>query len=136
MAIRVLILFDPRSPFGGFRIAMGPGLVGASDCAAFRALERAVHNLRSVLAAYPPDTWPRLARSEAAIGDAADFFEGRPGFIDLNCDFSCPTGDLVVRALLPFRRWPFGGWAVYDAWHREADGSWVPFGEDELNELW
>jgi len=136
MAIRTLVLFSFGAPFGGFRLAIGPRAVGGRDSATFGALERAVHNLRSVLAAHPPDRWAQLAQSEVAIGDAAKLFEGRSGFVDFQCDPRSTTGDVVVRAWCPFRLWPLGGRAVYDAWHREADGTWVPFGEEELAALW
>lgn len=136
MPQRALVLLNVGPPFGGFRLAVNPGIFGATGSAAFPALERIVYNLQSVLAAHRPDTWSRLVESDAMLGDPAELFGGRPGRVDFTCDPDSNTGDVVVRAFLPFRVWPLGGWAVYDAWHREADGTWVPFAEEELAILW
>lgn len=136
MPQRTLVLFNIGPPFGGFRLAVNPHLFGASGSTAFPALERVIQNLQSVLAAHPPDTWSRLVESEGMIGDPAELFGGRPGRVDFTCDPASTTGDVVVRAFLRFRLWPLGGWAVYDAWHREADGRWVGFAEEELAEVW
>jgi hypothetical protein len=136
MSHRSIVLLSLGPPLGGFRIAVDPGLIGLNDAAPFGSLERAVSNLQSVLAAHPPDTWQRLARSDAVIGDAGDLLAARRGALDLACDPTSTTGDVVIRASLAFRIWPFGGWAVHQAWHREADGRWVPFTDEELAELW
>ena len=56
----------------------------------------------------------------------------RYGFVDFTID----NDDVVMRAHYPFRIWPLGGWAVFEGWHRDADGKWVPFTEDELAILW
>jgi hypothetical protein len=103
MSHRSIVLLSLGPPLGGFRIAVDPGLIGLNDAAPFGSLERAVSNLQSVLAAHPPDTWPRLVLSDAAIRDAADLLAGRSGALDLACDPTSTTGDAVIGASVAFR---------------------------------
>ncbi len=136
MPLRTVVLFNVGPPFGGFRLAVAPGVFGLNSPAAFEALERALGRAVHELRAHPPDTWVRLceqglgAESVPRLGD-------REGVVDLTGNAANDTaGDVALRAFLPFAAWPLGGWAVYDAWHRSADGVWTPFGHDELTRLW
>jgi hypothetical protein len=133
---RIIILFNLGPPFGGFRIAARAGLLGFDNPAAFLALERAIDTAYTLLRAQPPDTWQQLAADDS-FAAAIPSHDGRAGVIDLTGDGVTSTpGVVLVRAFLPFRFWPLGGWAVYGAWHRGTDGTWTPFSEEEMAGVW
>jgi hypothetical protein len=132
MPIRSVVLFNVGPPFGGFRLAVHPGVFGLNDTSAFDALEDALVACHAALRSRPPSTWHDLpeAMFEPDI-------RGRRASIDVTGDVTDTAGgDLVARARLPFQTWPFGGWVVHEGWHRAADGSWSPFTDGELARVW
>ena len=136
MPLRTVVLFTIGEPLGGFRMAFAPGIFGLNNVQAFTALERTLQALKSVLSVHPPDTWQRISEGDALeLAEVMDFGE-REGFIDFTTDVTKSKCEVVLRAFLPFRIWPFGGWAVYAGWHRNGEEAWVPFSQDELATLW
>ena len=133
MPIRVVVYLNVGPAFGGFRVA---GRVQTDAHAAeFQELERAVDAARHLLSAHDPEDWPPLTDADAA--SAVPRYQGRTGQIDFTGGQSPEGVDIVVaRALLPFSFWPLGGLAVYEAWHRGADGGWAPVPQEELAEKW
>lgn len=136
MPQRVVLIFNIGPPFGNFRIAMRPGVFGVDHPAAFDALEEAIEEAFSILSFHSPDAWPELH----AAGDVTlppPRFDGREGVLNIAGNPSDASGGWVVmRAMLPFSGWPPGGWAVYEAWHYEPDGTWNAFSEEELETVW
>lgn len=135
MPIRSVVLLNLGAPFGGFRVAGRPGLFGLDDPRAFAVLERAIESAFTLLSAHQPAEWPEIAPTGFAA--AVPRLEDCEGFID--CCGSALTeghGEVILRACLPFRAWPLGGWVVFEGRHRALDGSWRPFTPDELAELW
>ena len=135
MPIRRVVLFNIGPAFGGFRFAAAPGRYGLDHPAAFAALEQSIATAFSLMSEHQPSEWRTLAATgfEAALPRLGD----QEGVLD------CSAGEegegvlgVVLRASLPFARWPLGGWVVYDARYRAADGSWSPFTPDELAKLW
>ena len=136
MSHRAVILFNIGPPFGGFRVAVRPGAFGLNNPAAFAALDAAIQEALSSLSAHPPSSWPGLHAS-GALAPTPPRFDGREGAIDVTGDATDDAaGDIVMRAFLPFPRWPLGGWAAYEAWHRDSSGMWTPFSEEELAIVW
>lgn len=135
MPLRSVILFNLGPPFGGFRLAVNPRLLGMEDHAAFPALEEAIATAFTLLAAHQPSSWPSVAQE--AFAAATPCLGGREGVIDCTSNASDQeTGEVVLRAFLSFPGWPLGGWAVFDAQHRTAEGIWIPFTSDELQIWW
>jgi len=136
MPHRAVVLFNLGPPFGGFRAAVRPGFIGLDNVAAFEALERAIGNAYTLMSAHPPDAWGQLSAADS-FRAAVPRLEDREGVVDVTGDATNEAaGDVVLRAFLPFPLWPFGGWAVYEGWHRGVDGVWTPFTQEELAELW
>ena len=136
MSQRAVVLFNLGPPFGGFRTAVHPGVFGLNNPAAFAALDEAIQEAFSLLSAHPPDSWPDLHAS-GALAMTPPRFEGREGVIDVAGDaIDDAAGEIVMRAFLPFSKWRLGGWAVYEAWHRDPDGTWDPFSDHELASVW
>jgi hypothetical protein len=130
--IRTVVLFNLGDAFGGFRMAVRPGLFGLNDPDAFLALESTIHDVQQSLSFHPPSRWPAIAASVARPQ-----INGREASVDLIGDAADDRdGDVVMRAYLPFHLWPLGGWVVYEAWRRTSDGSWASFGEEKLAEMW
>ncbi len=133
---RVVVIFNLGPPFGGFRLAARAGLLGADNPAVFEALEQAIETAYTLLRAHPPSTWQQLAADDFFTA-AIPRYEDREGVIDVTGDGVLRTpGDVLLRAFLPFRFWPLGGWAAYGAWHRESDDGWTSFNEEELRNVW
>lgn len=109
-----------------------PGLLGLNDPDAFLALESTIRDIQRRLSSQPPSRWPQIASVVAPPQ-----IDGREVRIDLTGDAGDDRdGDVVMRACLPFLRWPLGGWVVYEAWRRTSDGSWSVFAEEKLAEIW
>ena len=142
MSLRVVVLFNLGPPFGGFRAAARvpgsrlPGLLGLDNAAAFEALEQAIQQAFVFLQAHPPDSWRKLASADS-FRASVPRLDDREGAIDVTGDATNDAaGEVMLRAFLSFPKWPLGGWAVYEAWHRDLDGVWTPFDEDELAGIW
>lgn len=135
MPVRGVVLFNLDAPFGGFRAAGPPGLFGLDDPKAFAVLERAIESAFTLFSAHQPADWPVIAPTGFAA--AVPCLEDREGFIDY-CGSAVTEGhgEVILRACLPFRAWPLGGWVVFEGRHRALDGSWRPFTPEELAELW
>ena len=132
MPIRTVVLFVLGDAFGGFRMAVQPGVLGLNNLGAFQALESMIHDVQNHLSFHPPSAWPKIAASVARPQ-----LDGREIIIDLTGDAGDDRdGDVVMRACLPFQVWPLGGWVVYEGWHRTKDGSWTEFAEKKLAEVW
>jgi len=132
MPVRSVVLFNLGPPFGGLRLAVRPGFLGLDAPSAFGALEEAIAAVRDTLRSRPPSAWYDLPDTvfEPHIQD-------RKASLDITGDVTDTTvAKVVVRALLPFRGWPFGGWVVHEGWQCAADGSWTPFTEDALADVW
>lgn len=113
-------------------MAMRPGMLGLNDPDAFQALESTLRELQERLSFQRPSKWP-----EIAAGMLRPQINGREVRVDLIGDAGDDRdGDVVMRACLPFRGWPLGGWVVYEAWRRTSDGSWSSFTEEQLAEMW
>lgn len=136
MPIRAIVLFNIGSPFGGLRLALAPGFLGIDHPEAFEALEGAIDDTYKVLGATRPDAWPELASS--GYGPVPPRLGKREGFVDVavGADDGGPGDEVLARACLPFRLWPLGGWVAYDGRRRSAHGTWTPFSDEELAELW
>lgn len=133
MPIRGIVLFHIGGPFTGFQIRPPrPGMLGPDDSDVYRALELAIADMHKVLVSQPPTAWSRLA--EAA---AVPRISGRKVKLDLASTAANDLdGDVIARAWLPFRAWPFGGWVVFEGWHRTREGSWTEFTAEELEKIW
>ena len=132
MPVRSVLLFNLGPPFGGLRLAVRPGLFGLNEPSAFEALEHAIAAVQDVLRSHPPNTWHDLPNTvfEPHIQD-------RTASIDVTGDVTDTTvATVVLRARLPFRGWPFGGWVVHEGWQCAADGSWTPFTDEALADVW
>ncbi len=135
MPVRAVILLNVGPPFGGFRLAARPGMLGLDYPDAFVALERAIERAYTLLSAHRPADWPTIAQTgfDLAIPRLGE----REGFIDFTGSaMSDEAGEVVARACFPFPAWPFGGWVVYEGRHRALDGTWTPFTTEELTRLW
>jgi hypothetical protein len=133
---RAVVIFNIGPPFGGFRMAVRPGMFRLDHPAVFTVLEEAVQTAFSTLSRHSPDTWPQL-HAAGELTAIPPRFDGREGMIDVTGNPADTSGgELVLRAFLPFSGWPLGGWAVYAAWHRQPDGTWSPFSEKELASVW
>jgi hypothetical protein len=132
----VVVLFGLGPAFGGFRIAGRPGFIfGLNHPVAFNALEQALDAAQGILRSLAPKDWAAL--TEAELERVLPWCDGRKGEIELGGQsFEDRSGEVVARTFLPFRYWPFGGWAVYEGWRRSADGTWAQFSDEESMQLW
>jgi hypothetical protein len=135
MPLRAVVLFGVGPAFGGFRIALRAGSLGLDHPLAFQELERAVMRAQSLLMPHPPEAWPGMG--EAAFRAAVPRLGGHEGTLDvMGSATSHVDGEVLLRASLPLRGWPFGRWVVYEGWHRTGTGTWSLFTADELQDVW
>ena len=135
MSVRAVVFFNFGPPFGGFRLAASPEDAGLDFPEGFNALERAVERAYTLLSHYPPGSWPQLARREDPMLVAR--LGHREIVLDVIWDPSDdPPATVLVRAWLPFRAWPFGGWVVYEGRRRAPDGTWTPLSPEEVSRFW
>ena len=133
MPLRTVELFR----LGHFRMAVLPGVYGLDWPEGFAALERYVADQVKEIAALDygcylnptGDTMPHLDGPK---------FEGQAGFLDLVVD---PVSDresvrVYVKASLVFRRWPLGGWVVWDGFRAWPDGSRAELTKEDLAFEW
>ena len=135
--LRGILLLHGGPAIGGWRVGMRAGAFGIDNEEAYRALESAMTRAVEILGPLPLGSW-KSAQAELR-SRATPRHEGRSGSVDLQFlskETSGEAGTLVLRAILPFRLWPWGGWAAYCAWHRSERGELRPVEREELNNLW
>ena len=132
--LRVVVVLGPA--FGGFRIAFRAGLFGLDWPAGFEILEAAVLRHLRRFASISPERRARL-REEPLPPLLDPELSARAGVVDGMIASEEAGGTLVVmRASFPFRLWPFGGWAVFEAGRIGSDGRLALVSHEELQRYW
>jgi len=133
VAIRGTVWLQIGDPFDGIRV--GPPLhlkwaAKASDI--FEDLEAVIEDVYKTIAPQPPTAWTRLA--ETAQPPSID---DRRVKLDLRTNVANDReGFVLIRARLPFRVWPLGGWVVVEGWNRTREGAWTALAAEDLEKAW
>ncbi len=133
MSVRGTVWLQLGDAFDGPRI--GPPLHmqwAAKDSGIFPELESIIEDVYKNIAPQPPDAWERLASTAQPPS-----INGRRVMLNITSSVATDLdGIILMKARLPFRLWPLGGWVVIEGWNRKQGGVWTPLAREELEKIW